>query len=262
MRLLLLLIVFLSYTIQTYSQEYLLKAEISIPEGFFTTDPMGNVLVYHKGDITKFSPLGMELARFSTRDFGDISHVDASNPQKILVVFSDFSKAVILDASLGRNASFDLTFDGIQLVKAICSSRESGYWYFDPAEKRLKKIDDQLNVTIEGTTLRQVTDEPVEPTILYDSGNWLIMNAPDFGFLIFDRFGTYFKTIKPSGSGDFQAINDEILFKENDKMCSVNIKTGVHKHFILPENEAADICRVEGQRIFLLQKNILKIYSF
>jgi len=262
MRYLFVLIIFLLVNVDSRSQEYQLKAEIPIPEGLFTTDPMGNVLVYHKGDITKFSPLGMELARFSTREIGDISHVDASNPQKILVVFSDFSKAVILDAFLGRSASFDLTFDGIQLVKVICSSRESGFWYFDPAEKKLKKIDDQLNVTIEGTPLRQVTDEPVDPSLLYDSGNWLIMNAPDYGFLIYDRFGTYFKSLKPSGQGAFQAINDEILFKENDKMCSLNIKTGVHKHFILPENEANDTCRVEGQRIFLLQKNILKIFSF
>lgn len=262
MRYLILLIIFVCVNVDSRSQEYLLKAEIPVPEGFFTTDPMGNVLVYNKGDITKFSPLGMELARFSTREFGDISHVDASNPQKILVIFSDFAKAVILDASLGRNASFDLTFDGIQLVKVICGSRESGYWYFDPAEKRLKKIDDQLNVTIEGTALRQVTDEPVEPSLLYDSGKWLIMNAPEYGFLIYDRFGTYFKTLSPSGPGSFQAINDEILFKEGEKMCSLNIKTGVHKHFILPENEANDACRVEGQRIFLLQKNILKIFSF
>ncbi len=262
MKYLIFLVSFVFANFDSYSQEYQLKAEIPILEGNFTTDPMGNVLVYHKGDITKFSPLGLELARFSTREIGDISHVDASNPQKILVVFSDFSKAVILDASLGRSVSFDLTFDGIQLIEVLCSSRESGYWYFDPAEKRLKKIDDQLNVTIDGTPLRQVTDEPVEPTLLYDSGNWLIMNDPGYGFLIFDRFGTYFKTIKPSGTGSFQAINDEILFKEEDKMCSINIKTGVRKNFILPENETNDACRVQGQRIFLLQKNILKIFSF
>ncbi|HMT29139.1 MAG TPA: hypothetical protein PKD91_07665, partial [Bacteroidia bacterium] len=234
----------------------------NIPEGKLTTDPLGNIYIYNKGDLTKYTPEGVEIARYSSREFGDITSVDASNSLKILVVFADFSKAVILDASLGQNTSLDLTANGLQLVKLICSSRETGYWVYDPVDKRLKRINDHLDIAVEGTPLRQITDESLTPQYLFDSGNWLIMNVPGYGFLIFDRFGTYYKTIKPGINTMFQANGHEILYKEMDHMVQINIQTGVTRNFLLPVNNPEDECRVEGKRIFLLKKNALKIYSY
>jgi hypothetical protein len=204
----------------------------------------------------------MELNRFSTRNFGEISNVDASNPLKVLVVFQEFSKAVILDASLGQNSSFDISFPNIPFVKLICSSRENGFWIFDPIEKRLKRISEQLTILEEGTPIRQITEEAIVPSQIFDSGNWLVINTTDFGFLVFDRFGTFYKTIRPSINGNVQVNGNEILFKEKDKMVLIDIKSGITRHFVLPENEVSDECRVEGSRIFLRKKNSLKIYSY
>lgn len=256
------LLFFISLCSSIKAQEYTLKGEINNIEGKFTTDPLGNIYIYNKGDITKFNSDGIEISRFSTREFGDISSVDASNPMKVMVVFSDFSKVMILDASLGKNSSLDLSYPGFQLVKIICSSRESGYWIFDPIDKRLKKITDQLEISGEGTQLRQITEEPLTPLYLFDSGKWLIMSVPEYGFLVFDRFGTYYKTFKSPNKSVFQANGDEILFKENNKMCLINIKSGITQYFILPENDPEDQCRVEGKQIFLMRKNSLKIFSY
>lgn len=244
------------------AQQYTLQHEIQLPEGKFTTDPLGNIYSYNRGDVTKFSQEGLELNRYSTRDYGLISHVDASNPLKILVVFQEFSMAVVLDASLGQNSTFDLTSTTMPFVKLLCSSRESGYWYFDPVEKRLKKISDQLIVTREGTPMRQISEEPLEPSQIFDSGNWLIMNVPEYGFLVFDRFGTYYKTIPVTTRHSVQANGDDILFKENEQMTLIDIKTGITRSFVLPENDPSDECRVEGSHIFLRKNNVLKIYSY
>lgn len=246
----------------TTAQNYTQTAEIQNFEGNFTTDPLGNVYLFSKGDITKFSPEGIETGRFSTREFGDITHIDATNPMKVLVVYADFSKAIVLDASLGKNAVIDLSFLNVQPVKVICSSRENGYWLYDPVDTRLERITDQLEVAIEGTPFRQISTEQIAPLYLYDSGNWLIMSASNFGFLIFDRFGTYYKTIDQLSDARFQANGDEILFKDQEKMTQLNIKKGITQNFLLPENDPEDQCRVEGKHIFLKRKNILKIFSY
>ncbi len=230
--------------------------------GNFTTDPIGNSYIYSKGDITKYNKEGFETARYSTRDFGDITYVDATNPMKILVVFKEFSKAVVLDASLAPNATIDLSFPGIPYVNVICSSREQGYWITDPVMKQIRKINDQLSIIADGTPYRQVTSSEIDGIYLVDSGDWIVLVARGYGLMVFDRFGTYFKTIQMLPDMPVQANGDDILYKENNGMVKISIRTGKISRFLLPENHLNDACRVEGNRIFIKTLNTLKIYSY
>ena len=262
MKKLLLVLLLLVHQSYVYSQDYKLLLTISCNAGKFTTDPLGNSYVYQKGDITKYNTDGYESARYSTREFGDITYVDATNPLKILVLFREFSKAVILDASLAPSSEFNLSFPGIPYINVICSSREEGYWIADPVAKQLRKINDQLSVVADGTPYRQVTVSEIEVLYMVDSGNWLVMVAKGYGALIFDRFGTYYKTYSMVPDVPIQANGDEILYKENNGMVKIDIRTGKVSNFLLPENHIDDAGRVEGNRIFLKTLNSLKIYSY
>jgi hypothetical protein len=244
-----------------YSQDYQLLLTLTC-SGKFTTDPIGNSYIYNKGDITKYNKEGYETARYSTREFGDITYVDASNPLKVLVVFREFSKAVVLDASLAANATIDLTFPGIPYVNVICSSRETGYWITDPVMKQIRKINDQLSIVADGTPYRQVTVSEIDPMYLVDSGDWIVLVARGYGLLVFDRFGTYYKTVQVIPDAPVQASGDEILFKEGTGMVKISIRTGKTDKFLLPENHTDDVCRVEGNRIFIKSMNTLKIYGY
>jgi len=252
----------LFFSAQLPAQEYKLLVTIPCTGGTFTTDPLGNCYIFIKGDIFKFNTDGLETARFSSREYGDISYVDASNPLKILVVFKEFSTAVVLDASLSPHATIDLSFPGIPYVNVICTSREDGYWIVDPVAKQVRKINDQLAIVLDGTPFRQVSDNEIESLYLVDSGNWLVMNKTGFGVLIFDRFGTYYKTINDIPAVPVQAMGHEIMYKEKSGMMKLDITTGKTDHFLLPENSQEDACRVEGNRIFLKSTNSLKIYSY
>jgi len=255
-----LLLLFMPFSLT--GQDYKLHLTLSAAGGNFTTDPIGNLYIYDKGDITKYNVDGREIARFSTREFGNITYLDASNPLKAVAIFKEFSKAIVLDASLAQQAVVELSFPGIPFVNVICSSREEGYWIVDPLAKQIKKMNDQLQFTHEGTPLRQVTDKEMEPDFMIDSGNWLVMNANGYGLLVFDRFGTYYKTIAAQPSGIIQAAGDDILFKESSEMIKINIKTGKIDHFLLPENKPDDLARVEGNRIFIKSENSIKIFTY
>ena len=256
------LLVLLCIPVCLMGQDYKLKLTLSVSAANFTTDPIGNLYVYDKGDITKYNVDGREIARFSTREFGNITYLDASNPLKVVAIFKEFSKAIILDASLAEQARIELSFPGIPFVNVICSSREQGYWIVDPVAKQIKKMNDQLQITQEGTPLRQITDQEMSPDFMIDSGNWLVVHADGYGLMVFDRFGTYYKTIAVQPPGIIQAAGHDILFKDKTGMVKVDIKTGKIDHFLLPDNNPDDLARVEGNRIFIKTENSIKIFTY
>lgn len=245
-----------------FAQNYILDATIEPFSGGFTTDYLGNIFRYTSGDVIKYNSEGFQTGIYSSREFGDISFVDATNPMKVLVVYQEFSKAVILDNSMSANSSFNLRLEGTPTISLICTSRDIGFWIFDPQAKQLKKVNDQFSVIAEGTNLRQVTDTDLKPERILDSGNWVILFAAGYGYMVFDRYGTYYKTIRTESGGDFQVSNDELIFKEGDKMRITDIKTGKVQMFLLPQNNSEDRCRVESKRIYIQQVNALKIYSY
>jgi NAD(P)-dependent dehydrogenase (short-subunit alcohol dehydrogenase family) len=77
------------------------------------------------------------------------------------------------------------------------------------------------------------------------------------------KSGIRINAIAPGYIGEIQIRDrDEILFKEDLKMVSVNIKTGAIKNFFIPDNMPEDQCRVESSRIYLMKDKSLKIYSY
>lgn len=244
-------------------QHYKLEHQLNIGESSFTTDPLGNIYVFSKGDLTRYTSSGTENNRYSSRAYGDISYVDASNPMKILVVFPAFSKAVLLDSYLAVQSEINLTFAGIPFVELICPSREGGFWIFDPALRRLRRMNDQLMFTAEGSPVDQVNNDALQFSRIYESGDWIILESQGFGILVFDRYGTYYKTILIPGLNRHLQVNgDEVLYKEGDKMEMVDLRTGINREFTIPGDESPGACRVEGNRIFIRTGNTLKIYSY
>jgi hypothetical protein len=247
------------------AQEPVLSDSIGGFSGKFTTDPIGNLYLYHKGDLTRFTPEGLETNKYSRRDYGDIGYVDALNPMKVLVVYPEFSRAVVLDASLSQQSDIHLSFQGIPYVRLVCLSRESGFWFYDPMGRKLIHMNDQLDFIAEGTPLYQVSDHKIEqePTFLSDSGDWLILYIPGHGILVFDRYGTYFKTIREEGVlKNIRAFGNDVIWQHQSGMTRYNIKTGASSSMTLPPDLPDIDCRVEGNRMYIRSGDVLKIYSF
>jgi hypothetical protein len=244
------------------AQEYKLQQSISPFEGNFTTDYLGNIFRFVSGDVIRYDLNGIQTGIYSSREFGDVHAVDASNPMKILVVFEKFSTAVLLDNNMSANTTIRLSLPGIPVFSLIATSRDGGFWIFDPQAKQLKKMNEQLTIIAEGTNMRQITDNDIIPSKILDSGNWIVLATKNNGYMIFDRYGTYYKTINEQTGTDFQVTNDELMFKHADKMMVIDVKRGTTRSFLLPENVTENPCRVENKRIYVHQENSLKIYSY
>jgi hypothetical protein len=264
MKNLILTVLFLTASFRFYAQsEYLPVSTIQVKEGAeFTSDYLGNIYVYGGGDLIKYDKSGAMLGIYSTRDFGSIGYVDASNPMKTLVVFQDFSKAIILDAALSANSSLNLAPPGMMPISIICNSRDEGYWIYDETLYRVRKVDQQLNVIAEGTDLTGVIGTEFRPDHLQESGQWLFLHDQVAGIIVLDRYGTYYKTIREDSVSNFQSDGNNLIYRVGDKLISLDVRNMTRNAYDLPSDIEIRRARLAPNRIFLLTGSELRIYSF
>ena len=86
------------------------------------------------------------------------------------------------------------------------------------------------------------------------------MNNFETGLLIFDVYGTYYKTISTQGTTLFQPIGDWVYFMTDSKLKSYNILTTQEKEFPLPQSDFTNF-RVELNNFILSNKKAIFIYS-
>lgn len=258
-----LFIILTLYGIPSVAQEYVLKIRFENFTGRFTTDPLGNVYQWSGGDIFRYNSDGQQTASYSSRNYGDITYVDATNPMKILVVYDTYSKALLLDAKLTANVTIELNQPGGSLIRWICLSRQEGYWVFDPVVQTVRKLNDQLQYTLEGTPLHSFTTAEVQIQGIFDTGRWIVLDAGAQGIIIFDRFGTWVRTIPVKVSTGLQVRGpNELMYKEENSVVIYDIQKGTATGFALPQNDPLDSVRVDGGHIFLFKPPILEIYSY
>jgi len=230
----------------------------------FTTDNLGNVYTIRNHELKKFRPDGSLWLLFSNISLGNISFVDATNPLKILLFYKDFSRIQFLDNMLSeRSPVIQLQQLGYDQTVATCTSYDNGFWIFDQLNFELVRFNQDLIQTQNVKNLNQILGYEFTPTFLTEHNNYLFMNIPNKGILVFDIYGTYIKTIPLPDLIDFQVYNDLIYYLKEGKPSVYNMKTLQTSVLDFPESllsyriEKESICTTSsGQKntIFLWKK--------
>jgi hypothetical protein len=244
------------------SDQYNLIKSIPFSGAVLTTDNLGNAYVIVANQLLEFDPMGKPKANYSENNHGILRSVDASNPLKLLLFYPDFAQINILNNKLSLQSTVDLRPIGILLPTLICNSNNDGYWVFDQQDFQLKKIDLNLQVKIESGNITQSTGYNVQPNFLLEKDYFVYLNNPETGILVFDMYGTYFKTIPFKNIQSFQIIGDELLYVENNKLISFNLKKLEEKEILLPLSDSLLNARIEQKELFLLTTASLNFYSF
>ena len=76
----------------------------------FAVDNMDNIYLVQSGNqIKKTNPKGDSIAVYNdVKRYGRIAFIDATNPLKLLVYYTDFSTIVVLDRFLNKRNTIDL----------------------------------------------------------------------------------------------------------------------------------------------------------
>ncbi|MDF2438200.1 MAG: hypothetical protein K0Q95_2576 [Bacteroidota bacterium] len=256
------LVLFLFLSLNGFSQgKFKLLTSIALEARFFTTDNLGNMYVVTKNELIKFNKSGKELYKYSTKKFGSISGVDASNMMKILVYFKDFSQVVFLDNTLSANGE-PVSFDkmGMQQVRLVASSFNNGMWIYDQQNFDLLQLNTTNEIIHKTGNLSNLLNTELQPDHLFEKDNMVYLNNPSSGILMFDIYGTYFKTIPVKGASQFQVIGDQVYFMKDNKLRAYNIKTTDESEFSAPLNNFLGF-RLEMETLYLQTAEGISIFA-
>lgn len=240
--------------------EYRKVAVIPVQSSFITSDDLGNCYIVRSNMLEKYSDTGTLMKTYSNKNFGDITHVDVSNPMKPMIFYKDFAQVVLLDNTLSLNGEpIRLEERGFQDVQLVSQSRDNGLWLYTAQNAELIRLSEQLVVTHRTGNLRQLLGINITPAFLMENNNRIFLGTAE-GVLVFDAFGTYYKTVPLAQLQSFQVQEDVLVYSRDGKLHSYDIKTLDVQTFPLPDSTALSV-RIEKQRMYARTAKSVDIYN-
>jgi hypothetical protein len=189
-------------------------------------DALGNIYVIRGDEIKKYNPLGVFMKAFSNKRYGRIEDVDISNPLKILVYYRDFQQVLFLDNQLTPATEVNsLEKAGYEQASLVCSSLNNVFWLYDKQNNELLRFDAELKTLVKTGNLKRILDLDLQPNYMRESGNYLYLNCPKEGILVFDIYGTFYKTIPIKNLKEFTIINGNVFYYENSILKEYQAQT-------------------------------------
>ena len=191
----------------------------------FTTDNLGNIfLVQQDNSIDKFDSKGVKQASVNFKIYGDLTHLDVSNPFELYAFYRDQQTLLILDNMFNIRSEIVMNDLTPGEVSVAGRSFDNGIWYFDASSKRLLKADKNLQKRIEGVPLATFTTENWQPQHLLDNEFQVVTYDSSNGFCLFDVFGNYYKTLDIKGLSDFQLKDSKLYYFQNSNLIRYDYK--------------------------------------
>jgi len=244
------------------SEEFRLINSIPFTNVQVTTDRFGNAYVFTENQLVQYDSLGRKIANYSDRHSGFLTSVDASNPLKILLFYRDFARLQLLNKQLAVASTVELRDIDIMQPIVACQSSLDGYWIYDQHDFSLKKIDVNLRILFKSNDMNQTLGYPLEPVSMIEANDYVYMNNPSTGILVFDKYGTYYKTIPVFPVASFQVIDKDLLYLKESKLHRFNLSTLSDNEVIIPPADSITCARFEQRELYLLTTSSLDFYSY
>jgi len=258
-----LVLLLLPFILFSQPSEYGLIKSIPVKATLISPDRLGNLyVVTEKQELLKYNPAGVLIYRYNNIALGRISYIGTTNPLKILVYYPDFSTIITLDNTLSQTGRINLYELGSNKVSATCVALDNNYWIYDEVLFKLRKFDDKFNILAESDDLNAQLGSPVKANFLLEMDNFLYLNDTAMGILVFDAYATYYKTIPLKGLSTFQKVQEQLVYFRDGKLFSYHLLTFIISEIQLPEPDAAVHAVIEKDRLFVLRKDRLDVYSY
>ena len=187
-------------------------------------DNLHNIYILTKDNkVVKYSDGFEKQYEYSNNLVGEITSIDATNPQKILCFVQNFNRILVLDNFLAEINKIDLSTSEFLDVSVVARSNDNQIWLFDPINQVLVKVNDRIERQYESNRLSDLNFGMIDPVSLKERGNIVAMSDPNIGILIFDNFGQFLKLIPEKGIEDFQIFGEYLFFTQGDAYYQYHI---------------------------------------
>lgn len=257
-------ILFIPFQLSSQDSTFQLINTISITSDFFTTDKLQQIyVVTNSNTIIKYAPDGLEQYRFSNNTLGDLGYVDATDPFNLLLYYPDYQLVVTLDRTLNQTGKLSLIDAGVVQARTVGLSNDGNIWVYDEASFQLRKFSRTGEVLFESQNLSLVLGKAPQPIQIIDRENWVYLNDPAQGILVFDNFGQYSKTIPIKNRQTFQLLDNHLIFKQKEQIELYDLKSFLSATLVLPANVVeTDQIQIQKNRLFVKKLNVIEIYSW
>lgn len=255
-KILLLIIVFITLAYSCKAQEIKIEPKQSID-----IDHLGRAYIFEKEHLTIHYDEGIK--EYQNQFLGPIFSIDLSNPLRILVFYKEANQIVFLDNELTTIGSpIQLDELNLQDVSAVCASSINGFWVYNNQTKRIEFYNENLVKTHSSIELSRFINQPESIISMKMSNNKIYLNIENIGILVFDRFSTYLKTLPIKNSNCFQALENSIIYCNNNEILNYNFDLLETKVILHSENPIR-IAKLFNKTLYyndgnLLQKKVLK----
>lgn len=217
-------------------------------------DGFGNIYTISKNEITKYISTGSLFKKFSIKKYGAINYIDATNPLKILVFYKDFQQIIFLDDQLTQtNSIISLETMGYEQTELVCTSSNNSFWIYNKQNNELIRFDSELKTLVKTGNIKRILNIDIKPNFMKEHNNMLYINCPDEGILVFDIYGTFYKTIPLKNIKEFNVINGDVFYFENRTLKQYQSQT-----FNTIEKTYSDSLL---KNVFWKNQHFYKIYS-
>lgn len=244
---------------------YELKKEIKLSGDLIRSDELGNVFLIKDDKLTKYDSKGEKIHVYSNLYAGHITSVDTHDPFKILLFYQAFGHIEFLDHSLSlSSSSIDLNELNLGLATLACTSYRGAFWVYDPMNFELVRIDQSLKVSESSGNLQQITGFTLNPNYMLERDNSLYLNDPAIGVLMFDKYGSYYKTIPLKGLSTFQVFDRKIIYVQEDKINIYDTQINEISTAALPGqgSKSVSVClSIKPQMLYMLGNERLYFYQ-
>lgn len=246
----------------TFSQgNFKLVVSLPISSDFLTTDKQGNIYIVKANELSKYNKAGKLIYKYSNKNLGNIDFIDASNMLRLLVFYQNFSQVLFLDNTLTQQGE-PLSLDkiGFEQTQLVASSYNNGMWLYDQQNMQLVRLDNMLLKTQETGNLSRLLNNDIAPTRLLEYDNTVYLYNPSSGILMFDIYGTYYKTIPVPNITSFQPLGEKVYYLKDSAIKSYNYKTLEEQNFEIPAVGIKNF-RIEMDVLIIQTSDDVNIYT-
>lgn len=189
-------------------------------------DDFGNTYVITKSEILKYNVAGELIKSFSTKRYGSIDFVDVTNPLKILVYYKDFQQIIFLDNQLTASSNMiSLETIGLEQTSLVCTSANNSFWLYNKQNNSLQRYSEKSQQLVKIDNLKRILDIDIKPNFMKEKSNYLYLNCPNEGILVFDIYGSFLKTIPIKNVTEFDVQNSNVLYFKNKVLNEYSSQT-------------------------------------
>jgi|GEM_PF-990906 len=227
-------------------------------------DKLGNIyLLNEKNEIFKYDQNYKLLFKNSFNTKGEISHVDVSNPQKLLVYFSDFQYILFLDNTLSEIKNLNLEELSYWDIQAVGQSVDNQIWIYDPVNHKLIKINDLGVTQLSSNELFSDVIEGSTPPRIIARGNNVYLYT-DQEIMVFNIFGELLKTHMIYNIG-IQFLESHLIYNTGTELKARKTKlvtmVDSDPSIIEANKDILDFYLDKSYQVFTLYNNGLSVTS-